>query len=247
MSYYDAGGAFLETDAVEQPRMSGLAIAALVCALLVCVPFLPPIGVILGLIAVVTMVGKPHLRGRGMAIAAIVVGLIFSVAWGVAGWFIYSFGKQIERMPTEAMVAGTGGDYAAFRDRFNGDGATASDSEVRAFFSEVNGRYGEFRSMELDRSAPPPRPGDAQMVFPYIVVFENASIPARVEFQMMDENTGSLVNRLSSIELLDRERGNLRFPPLPSPPTGLPPAGPAAPPADASASPAEPPGGSAAP
>lgn len=230
MSHFEAGArGYSDTDAFEPPRMSGLAIAALVCALLFCIPILPPIGVVLGLIAVVTMVGKEHLRGRGMAIAAIVIGLIFSIAWGVTGWFFYSVGKQIEAMPGEAMTSGAGGDFAAFRDRFTRGGEGADDAAAQAFFAEATGRYGAFESMALDRAGAPPAGGGAQLLMPFSVVFTNQTVPARVEFIIIDETTGAFVRKLSSIELIDPVAGNLRFPPLPAAPTGAPSATPADP------------------
>lgn len=223
MSHFEADPrGYADTEAFEQPRMSGLAIAALVCALLFCIPFLPPIGVILGLIAVVTMVGKDYIRGRGMAIAAIVIGLIFSIAWGITGWFFYSISQQIEAMPGVALTSGSGGDFATFREQFTGDGASADDATVEAFFNEATGRYGAFRSMSIDRGGSPPAGGGAQLVMPFSVVFADQTVPARVEFIILDEKTGAFVRRLSSIELIDPIEGNLRFPPLPAPPTGGP-------------------------
>jgi hypothetical protein len=59
-------------------RTSGAAIASLVCGLLLCIP------VITGLVAIITGIagivetGKPAVRGRGMAIAGLILG-IFSV------------------------------------------------------------------------------------------------------------------------------------------------------------------------
>lgn len=68
----DTGGGY------DDPKTSGMAIAALVLALLGCTA---PIGLILGIIAAVQIGNDPRrLSGSGLATAAIIVGAIFSVA-----------------------------------------------------------------------------------------------------------------------------------------------------------------------
>ncbi|HCU36854.1 MAG TPA: hypothetical protein DGT21_15825 [Armatimonadetes bacterium] len=62
----------------DGPKTSGMAIAALVLALLGCTS---PIGLILGIIAAVQIGNNPRrLSGSGLATAAIIVGAIFSLA-----------------------------------------------------------------------------------------------------------------------------------------------------------------------
>src|SRR5271156_6556428 len=62
-------------------RTSGAAITSLVCGLLGCVPF------VTGLVAVITGIigisatGNPAVRGRGMAIAGLILGLL-----SIGGW-----------------------------------------------------------------------------------------------------------------------------------------------------------------
>jgi len=70
----------------DQPQTNGLATAALICSLILCVPFLAPaLGAILGLIAVVMIAqSKGKQRGVGMAIAGIVISCAVFVGdiWG---------------------------------------------------------------------------------------------------------------------------------------------------------------------
>lgn len=208
------------------PRLSGLAIAALVCALLFCVPVLPLIGVVLGLIALVTMVGKSHLRGRGMAIAAIVLGLAISIAQGIGVWFFVGVGTKVMALmrdtPIQTMRAGLAGDIAGFKANFDGTGASASDAEAQAFLNEVSQRFGTLTSMELDPAAPPRQQGQAMMEGTYIAKFSNGDVRANVELVIMDPKTGSFIYKLGAIEFVDAQRGNLRFPPLPKAPGGAP-------------------------
>jgi Domain of unknown function (DUF4190) len=67
------------------PPKAGMALAALVCAILgFCIPGLGLVGLILGIIAVVRAGNDPaHYRGTGLAIAGLVVGAV-SLAMGVA-------------------------------------------------------------------------------------------------------------------------------------------------------------------
>ncbi len=63
-------------------RTSGLAIASLVFSLIFCCPFLGLIGVLLGLFAL-GPTGRPGVKGRGLAIAGILIGLLVTVGWGL--------------------------------------------------------------------------------------------------------------------------------------------------------------------
>jgi hypothetical protein len=68
-----------------QGRTSGAAITSLVCGLIFCVPF------VTGLVAIITgFVGisatkNPAVRGRGMAIAGLILGLLSLAGWGLFG------------------------------------------------------------------------------------------------------------------------------------------------------------------
>jgi hypothetical protein len=66
-------------------RTSGAAVASLVCGLIMCIPG------ITGLVAVITgfvgiaETGKPGVRGRGMAVAGLILGFVSLCGWGLAG------------------------------------------------------------------------------------------------------------------------------------------------------------------
>jgi hypothetical protein len=73
-------------------RLSGAAVASLVCGLIFCIPG------ITGLVAIITgIVGiaetaKPQVRGRGMAIAGLILGILSLGGWamvGVGGAYMY--------------------------------------------------------------------------------------------------------------------------------------------------------------
>lgn len=227
MSYYPAAPSEFDDSTAPAPRISGLAIAALVCAGLFCIPGLSLIGVILGLVAIVTMIGRSHLRGRGIAIAAIVLGLAVSIGWGIGGYKLYGITREMITMvrdvPQETLRAGFSGDMPAFRQRLWGPASEVSDADAAAFFAEATSRYGEFVKISPDEQQQiQPKPGDVRLEFRYNAEFTNTTVTAMIEFMIVDEKTQEWVKKITAIEFLDRERGNLRFPKLPKPPTGQP-------------------------
>lgn len=259
MSYYPAAPSEFEESSTPAPRISGLAIAALVCAGLFCVPGLSLIGVILGLVAIVTMIGRTHLRGRGIAIAAIVLGLAVSIGWGIGGYKLYGITRamitMVRDVPQETLRAGFDGNLPTFRSQLWGPAAELPDADAQAFFAEAVSRYGAFVRISPDEQQQiQPKPGEPRIEFRYNAEFENTTVPALVEFMVVDPKTEEWVKKITAIELVDRERGNLRFPKLPKPPTGEAPAKPSSEtpsaPADAtppSATPPSAPGSGAAP
>jgi hypothetical protein len=73
-----------------QSRTSAVAIVSLVCGLLsFCIPLITSaIAVITGIIGIV-QTGHPAVKGRGMAIAGLILGLLSIAGWGVFGLAAY--------------------------------------------------------------------------------------------------------------------------------------------------------------
>ena len=61
-------------EATGQTKVSGLAIASLICALLI-----PPVGLILAIVALRSMKANPAVGGKGIAVAGVVVSSLFSL------------------------------------------------------------------------------------------------------------------------------------------------------------------------
>jgi len=108
-------------------KTSGMAIASLVLACIFFIPLLPLIGAILGIVAVIRL--RPDQGGKGLAIAAIPIGLVFFLFTGIlAAVAIPSFikytrkAKTLEaRMSLQKMRAGARSFATA--DRYDRTGA----------------------------------------------------------------------------------------------------------------------------
>jgi type IV pilus assembly protein PilA len=64
---------------MNQQRTSGLAIASMVCGLLSCLCVPAPVAMVLGIVALVQMGKDPNLKGKGFAIAGIVLPVVMSL------------------------------------------------------------------------------------------------------------------------------------------------------------------------
>lgn len=204
-------GAYEEPDAAAAER-SKLSIAALVCSLIFCCPLTTLLGPILGLIALAKMGAK---KGRGMAIAAILIGAVLTGGWG---FLFYFWGQAIAVVmagPTDALQAGFNGDIAAFKAQFHGAGAAASDAEARAFIDELRRRYGAYQSCHFnDQSTPRMKFGQPATPFPYTITFAQATMDAEAEIVFGDPASGrGFVMKLGYIVVFDPDQGDLHYPP----------------------------------
>lgn len=235
---YDAYGQH-----IEPRRTSGLAVTALVLSLVsiipCCGPVTAPLAVILGLIGAIILGPRAVRKGRGMALTAMIIGLILTVVYIVGliwGWNTVM--KPVIDGPVEAMTAGYAGDMAAFKAEFHGAGATASDDEARQFIETLRSRYGEFRSLKFDdKDRRQPQFGNPEVEFAYVITFANATMKAQAQRIFSDPRRGGFVNKWGFIKVIDPDHGNVRYP-APSGATTTPPptTPPTAPPTDTGAS-----------
>ena len=203
-------------DEAGQPRKtSGLSITALVLSLVgLCCGCTAPIGVLLGIIAFATTGPRSPKKGRGMAVAAIIVGLILSLLWGGFAYWASSKYYEMLQLPDTALRAGFAGDIATFKSKFHGAGATAPDAEAEAFISELRSRYGNFVSATVDQSGPPPKqsPGQPIVPLPFQFTFDNATLSGEVEFIILDEQSSELVLKMGTITINDPNSTSLVYP-----------------------------------
>jgi len=134
-------------------RVSLLAIFALVFSLLCFVPGMGLIGSIMGVAGLIVIgASRGRLSGRGMAIAGIVLGLIFSMIWagvGLGMMKVWSTMKTEMIEPTSQMLSDIEGkNYAAARTRFNPViGPTITDAQFDAFRNAYQTDAGAYQGM----------------------------------------------------------------------------------------------------
>jgi hypothetical protein len=202
----------------EPPKTSGLAITALVCSLIFCCPITTVLGVILGAIAMVTIGSAPGRKGKGLAIAAVLLGVIFTIGQVLFGmWFYRTLVKPVMEGPREALVAGFSGDISGFKSHFYGAGATATDADAQQFIEELRTRYGTFVSVKFDEQSGQSargQPGQPEAPFPYVMTFQNKpSVKATTVIIFVDQKTGAFVFKLGSITVHDSSLGDVKYPP----------------------------------
>ncbi len=193
-------------------KTSGLAITSLIFSLIVCCPVATIIGPLLGIGALVRIGGNPALKGKGLAFAAIIMGIAFSAAQGLGGYSMYK--NIIEPMyvgPRDALASGFAGDIAGFKGHFYGAGATASDEQAAAFIEQLRQRYGKFVASSLNQQTQPQ--GGPVMEFDYFLSFANTTVEAEAQIIFADEKTGVWPKALGYITVFDPDLGDLTFPP----------------------------------
>lgn len=139
--------------ALEPPRTSVLAIVALVLSLICFIPGFGALGVLLGVIAIVMIAGSQgRLSGNGLAVSAIVLGLIISVVWIGVGigvnQAIVAVKTQLVAPVNQALVALGQGDVKAIRGLLSPNAnARFSDDQIEAFRAASQAEFGAFRSI----------------------------------------------------------------------------------------------------
>lgn len=208
-------------DAAPPLVTSKLAIAALVCAILVVCPPIPLIGALLGLIALFTVGERSGTKGKGLALVAVVIGLIATAAAAFIVYFMVDMGmkfvEKAQQRPNEVLTAGFSGDIDGFLAGFNNPQANAEDATL--FLTTLESRYGEFIDCRWDmqNSQSQSSPGQPRVTMPYFLEFDQKTLNANIEL-VFDESGGSVTAVMENMQLgyimvNDPENGDLRFPP----------------------------------
>ncbi len=133
-------------DSPTRQRLSGLAVASLILAIL-CVT--APIGVILGVAALFLIARSGgRLTGRGLALTGVVIGLALSLLWtmilvgALLTWRVYQ--SQFTTPTVAIMQAVESGSFDQVRAKMSGS-VTLSDEQLEAFRARVRAELGAFQ------------------------------------------------------------------------------------------------------
>lgn len=152
MAQYDIDGPeFGDEIALEPRRTSVMAILSLVCGL-VCV--VPGMGVVAAIFGIASLVGISRSRGRvggtGLAIAGLILGLLFSMVW-IGILYVVSQGmsvvaQNLVRPTNEAFVAADNGDFSKIKALFSARAQERMrDEDLAKFHDAVKAQYGAFK------------------------------------------------------------------------------------------------------
>jgi len=135
-------------------------VAALICSLVFCIPLVTQlVGLVLGIVGI-AHTSDGQRRGRGLAVAAVIISPLAILGWIVVGFLVYAFfmavvgiGESVRPLlasesPTAEAVADMYGDHFSARLKQRVDEAGFTD-----FLSRVRERYGRATAIQ---SANPP-------------------------------------------------------------------------------------------
>jgi hypothetical protein len=210
-------------------RTSGLAVTALVLGIIGLVPCLgvclAPLGLLLGIIAAAITGPTAPKKGRGLAIAAVIISVlgvgkevyIWTSAHGFGTRILEFFGGYatfVHDGPGPALTAGSSGDTAAFLASFEDD--TISDARATLFLNELNRRYGTFQSAQFDQNQQQTQTGQPRVPFKYKLQFANQTVDCETELVFADESaqtfSDAFIKKIGYIKIIDPTNGDITFP-----------------------------------
>ena len=142
----------IDAGMVVEERTSVLAIVALVLSLVCIIPGFGLLGAVLAVIALIMISGSNgRLGGRGLAIAALIIGLLVSAVWVGGAMLMVEGGKQFTKMFSGNTVlllqAAESGDYTTARSKLDPSVASSvSDADFARFVSGYTGTLGKYKS-----------------------------------------------------------------------------------------------------
>ena len=188
--------------------MSGVAVASLVSSLILCCPVTTVVGMILGVVGYFST-GAGKRRGRGLAIAGFLIGVVTTAGWIGGGMFAWNAGMKVVLSGAELVMtepSTTGRTYFVA-----GEEPTAE--AIDAFTDEAEARYGTFVSAAVNEEADA-QPGQQSFELPFEFEFANEKRTALVSFEAIDESnptttiSGSYVG-IVKIVIQDSDNGDL--------------------------------------
>jgi hypothetical protein len=203
----------------DEKPMSGMAVTAFVLTLIFCIPVLPLIGLLLGLGAMGRTSADGPMRGRPLAITAVILGLLMTVGQVYATVQIVKvaqiFGDSITSVitgPEESMQAAFGGDNAKATS-FWWEGDAPSEAETAAFVTAAKARFGGFeKAFPSDGTEPGAGAGQSEFTLPFTFTFSNGTFDGEVAFvatKSGDTTTGGSYLGIDKIIIKDPDGADL--------------------------------------
>lgn len=216
MSHIDPSG-HLEPAGGDEPirHNSSLAITSLVMSVIFCCPLTTITGLVLGLVAFFRFGSNPTLKGKWMAVTAMIVGLASTIGQALYVLFIWTaFVAPIMAGPQAMLIEGSEGRVAGFVDSFVPASPPLDRTHAaEAFLKEVKARYGAFHSAEIDQAsiAPAVQPSGREFKADYMLRFENGAVRSTCTIEIVDAG-GEMSMKFLELVIHDADRGDIQFP-----------------------------------
>lgn len=215
------------TPAETRPSVTSTwAAASLLCGVAVCCPAMTVISILLGVRALVQIKANPSMRGRGMALTGITLGVLATIGWivGAIWWHVHARTPMMYG-PREALHAGNIGNLAVFKEWFHDDAPAAADSDAITFLAELNSRYGRFvnSTISANPASKPSLTGSTEIVISYSLQFEKQTVESQAAFITFAPSRliPRPVFKWAWLRITDTQHGDLVYPvaaPLAAPP-----------------------------
>lgn len=146
-----------DAQAFEPPRTSASAITSLVTGILICIPVVTGLAAIVFGILGIKATARPNVRGRGLAIAGLVlgcVGLLAQAGIGLAVWSFVSSSEPAREYVRTYMDDFYAGNFEALSARSHPAFDVQTLSDYRDYLDTHGGTYSglSFRSMHAQSS-----------------------------------------------------------------------------------------------
>jgi hypothetical protein len=208
----DGHGEFEGREEEPPPQTGKLAIASLVCGLLFCCPITTLLAPLLGIAHFISAAGKPWIRGAGLAIGGILLGLVMTGGWVFLSWASYQFMQQAMRLPDEALAALSADDVSEFRSKWVGlEEGSKGDAQIAAFRQDLESRYGTFESIRPEQTQEPQAGAEQAFVLPFIATFSGVEDGVMMNVTFLPTGQGFEI-LIMQIEVIDEQQGNIVFP-----------------------------------
>ncbi len=201
---------------------SRAAVLAAMFALPVCCPPMSIVACILGGFAYWSIGRTPSLKGRWLAMTAMVVG---AASAGIMSWLLWTSGLgTLWAGPTPPLHAVMQASPEQIREHWAGPATLLSESQLKTCATALHNRYGDFHSAHpsLTRTTPLAQASRNPVVtIPISITFSNNIIEADLGLQRFDELSGQVVMKWRVLRVMDATNGDFVFPPGEPPPPAL--------------------------
>lgn len=224
MSQFDPNNPAAQFDPTDPllagpPRVSKLAVAALVCSFIFCCPLTSILGLLLGaggVVSVATSYGAR--RGMWMALLAIVVSIASLGGQGWVGYTVYEkFIEPLMRLPQEFLATVENGDFNAARQLMTSPlDQNVTDEQIEVFRQSLADRYGSctgWQILELLGNSGSGQTLDLSGQFTFTKGVRDARVAIDVVQTAPGTRGSSRMFYISEIIIEDPDLGDLVFPP----------------------------------